>query len=202
VDRRDLIKFLALSPGSAIGLNLANSLEAFAASSLLEQHETIREHSLLGADEYEILSIAVDLIIPPTDTPGAAEAGVPEFADLIISSWYTDDEREVFIDGLRGLDQFCVSQNGEKFVRTSVENQIAALQQFERKAQASQPMRPTDVFAMPSEGVPFFFRLKELTVLGYYTSEIGSTQELKYNPVPGHYDGDVDFDTLGRQWSD
>jgi hypothetical protein len=53
----------------------------------------------------------------------------------------------------------------------------------------------------PDEQSPFFHKLKLLTVLGYYTSEIGSQQELSYNPVPGRYEGDVDFDKVGRQWS-
>jgi hypothetical protein len=53
----------------------------------------------------------------------------------------------------------------------------------------------------PDEQSPFFYKLKLLTVLGYYTSEVGATQELSYNPVPGRYEGDVDFDKVGRQWS-
>ena len=48
---------------------------------------------------------------------------------------------------------------------------------------------------------PFFNKIKELTVLGYYTSEVGATRELAYNPVPGKFDGDYDYAKVGRQWS-
>jgi hypothetical protein len=48
---------------------------------------------------------------------------------------------------------------------------------------------------------PFFHTMKELTLLGYYTSQIGATQELKYAPVPGRFDGCVPFATVGRAWS-
>ena len=48
--------------------------------------------------------------------------------------------------------------------------------------------------------VPFYLKLKELTVIGYYTSQAAATTELDYQPVPGHYDGDARFDEVGRQW--
>ena len=60
--------------------------------------------------------------------------------------------------------------------------------------------RPTlGGFPEPELAAPFFYQLKELTVLGYYTSEVGATQELAYLPIPGHYEGDYDF--TGKQWS-
>jgi hypothetical protein len=48
---------------------------------------------------------------------------------------------------------------------------------------------------------PFFTKIKELTVLGYYTSEVGAQQELSYNPMPMRYEGDYDFVKVGKQWS-
>ena len=63
------------------------------------------------------------------------------------------------------------------------------------------PPPGTSVFGKPDERSPFFFKLKLLTVLGYYTSEIGATNELAFNPVPARYDGDVDFAKVGKQWT-
>ena len=51
------------------------------------------------------------------------------------------------------------------------------------------------------QNTPFFTKLKELTVLGYFTSEVGAKQALAYNPMPMRYDGDYDFDKVGREWS-
>jgi hypothetical protein len=66
----------------------------------------------------------------------------------------------------------------------------------------SYPVKPGDgILHVSDEKSPFFFKLKQLTVLGYYTSEVGGTKELSYNPVPGSYEGDYDFDKVGHQWS-
>ncbi len=48
---------------------------------------------------------------------------------------------------------------------------------------------------------PFFSQLKELTVAGYYTSEVGATQELHWNPAPGEYRPDVPLAEVGRTWA-
>ena len=77
----------------------------------------------------------------------------------------------------------------------------AALQAAETQSAAYQPPPATTVFGRPDERSPFFFKLKLLTVLGYYTSEVGATSELAFNPAPGRYDGDVDFAKLGKQWT-
>jgi hypothetical protein len=54
----------------------------------------------------------------------------------------------------------------------------------------------------PKLQAPHFFRtMKELTVLGYYTSQIGATKELRYVQVPGRFNGCVPFKTIGRTWA-
>ncbi|MBK8991508.1 MAG: gluconate 2-dehydrogenase subunit 3 family protein [Gammaproteobacteria bacterium] len=46
---------------------------------------------------------------------------------------------------------------------------------------------------------PFFAKLRELTVVGYFSSELGATEFLEYNPMPMRYDGDFDFE-VGTHW--
>lgn len=55
--------------------------------------------------------------------------------------------------------------------------------------------------APPDTDVPFMRRMKELTLVGYYTSEVGATQELRHEPVPGRFDGCVPFAQIGRTWA-
>ena len=59
---------------------------------------------------------------------------------------------------------------------------------------------PVRIPAGAAGDVPFYLKLKELTVLGYYTSQVAAGTELDYQPVPGRYDGDARFDDFGRQW--
>jgi gluconate 2-dehydrogenase gamma chain len=134
----------------------------------------------------------VDLIIPDTDTPGALQAGVPDFVDYVVSRWYRDAERQRFIQGLNRLQFAALEQHQSAFVRLNEERQVALLLVEEAGAGPA----PANF----GEGA-FFHQIKELTVVGYYTSEIGATQELSYKPMPGRYDGAYKFSAVGRQWS-
>jgi hypothetical protein len=142
-----------------------------------------------------------DLIIPQTDTPGAIEAGVPQFIELMVSDWYTDTERGIFFTGLQQVDAYCQQRFSRPFVDCGDGQRIDALTDME--SAASEYRGPTSVapiIPLIDEHQPFFTKLKELTVLGYYTSEVGCREELKYLPMPMEY-RDIDFADVGRQWS-
>jgi gluconate 2-dehydrogenase gamma chain len=144
--------------------------------------------SKLDESQQKLVVELAELIIPRTETPGAIDAGVPAFIDHIVSDWYTPVERAIFVEGLKVIAAAGPSQR------------VAALQSLERQAASYVPSSGTSVFGKPDERSPFFFKLKLLTVLGYYTSAVGATSELAFNPVPNRYDGNVDFATVGKQW--
>ncbi len=144
--------------------------------------------SKLDESHQKLVVELAELIIPRTETPGAIDAGVPAFIDHIVSDWYTPVERAIFVEGLKVIAAAGPSQR------------VAALQSLERQAASYVPSSGTSVFGKPDERSPFFFKLKLLTVLGYYTSALGATSELAFNPVPNRYDGNVDFATVGKQW--
>ncbi len=130
----------------------------------------------------ETVTTVAELIIPATDTPGAREAGVGGFIELIVGSWYTDLDRDAFLQGLRGLDEQSRAAFGADFLGGTPGQQVDLLTALEAEARrnpASQ--RPT----------PFFSRIKSLTISGYYTSELGMRDELHYEVIPGSYDGCV-----------
>jgi gluconate 2-dehydrogenase gamma chain len=151
----------------------------------------------LSAAQYDLLACVVDLIIPTTDTPGAREAGVHTFIDGMLSAIYTEQQRRDFLVGLDDVESRAQAA-GASFVASDVATQTRILQQLEA-ASATAPERglgqPKDV------PLPFFAALKELTLVGYYTSEVGATHELKYVHVAGSYDGDVPFARIGRAYS-
>jgi len=147
------------------------------------------------------LSLVADLIIPETDTPGAIAAGVPDFIDQIVSNWYTETERQIFLDGLVAINARCQSVYGQEFVHCTVRQQTEALSHFEAQARGYKPP-PRDMFDRTDpEDTPFFSKIKELTAYGYYTSEIGATQELRWVPMPGEYLVDYPVSKAGRSWA-
>ena len=158
---------------------------ALAATGVLHAKPAI---SKLDDSQQKLVADLAELIIPRTETPGAIDAGVPAFIDHIVSDYYTLVERAIFVEGLKSI------------AAADPARRVAALQSLEQQAASYVPAPGTSVFGKPDERSPFFFKLKLLTVLGYYTSEIGATSELAFNPVPARYDGNVDFASVGKQW--
>lgn len=196
MQRRDLLKLSLALVGSAASASVSRAVQA----GVNEQSTPAK--SVLSPSQQGSVKLLSDMIIPPTDTPGAVDAGVPAFIDTIVTEWYRDEERRIFLQGLDDLDAFCIEWEQKAFDAAAMETRVAALQSQE-KAAASYRAPPGGLFGSgsPDENAPFFNKLRELVVLGYYTSAVGSREELIYLPMPGHYDGNYDFSKVGRQWT-
>lgn len=195
MNRRELLKTTAV----AMGVGATSSLMLGALAACADSKPT--KKSALGAPGRLIIESLAELIIPATETPGAQAAGVPDFIDQIVSQWYTDTERKIFLDGLIALDARCQSTYGQEFISCSLSQQADALSAFEIQANSYKPP-PRDLFDRTGpEDTPFFTKIKELTVFGYYTSEIGASQELRWLPMPGQYLVDYPVSKVGRAWA-
>jgi gluconate 2-dehydrogenase gamma chain len=146
----------------------------------------------LTPEQHELVATLAELIIPTTDTPGARAAGVSLYIDRVITRTFTCRERAAFVRGLDDVESRA-RERGHSFVASSLEIQVEILRQLAAVAAGTR--------AASAEDRPFFDVLRELTLVGYYTSEIGATQELRYVHATGTYDGDVAFETIGRAYS-
>ena len=202
MDRRTLLKNTAVLLGGIASSSVTRAVLAGVDSSVAI------EKPVFTAIQRKKCSVLTEMIIPSTDTPGAIEAGVPHFVEVMVSDWYTDRERQIFFAGLKSLDQYCTENFSKRFLECNADQQINALEQAEKdsegyKAEADGMTGKGEGSLFPGpedEGKPFFTKIKELTVLGYYTSEVGAKQELRYDPMPMEYK-DIDFADVGRQWS-
>ncbi len=199
MDRREILKAAGVLLGVAISPSCSRALES---------GEDLNAQPVSGEfspEAQRMVAILADLIIPETDTPGAVAAEVPQFIHQIVMDWYTAAERTIFLDGLAALDATSRSNWSISFVELEPAQQAQLLAALEPvrgpQAQSSSPLTAIFMPAGAAGEVPFYQKLKELTVLGYYTSEIGSTQELVYLPIPGRYDGDFELAEIGRQWT-
>ena len=170
-----------------------------------EAPTTSASRVVLQGHQPEMVRVLAEMILPATDTPGAIEAGVPRFIEMMVADWYTDTERGIFLDGLAALDASCRTAYGTDFLGCTAEQRVAALSEAEKNAAAYvSPLPPGFLATMTKlidERTPFFAKLKELTVVGYFSSELGATEFLEYNPMPMRYDGDFDFAKVGTHWS-
>jgi hypothetical protein len=146
----------------------------------------------LTTEQSELVATIAEHILPETDTPGARAAGVHKFIDKMLAEHYPAGARHRVLNGLADVDARARRDRGRAFLQCGVEEQRAVLARIDQEA-----------FAVPpgSREVPYFRTLKELTLLGYYTSEIGATQELRYVRIPERFEGCVPFAQIGRTWA-
>jgi hypothetical protein len=177
--------------------------------------EPFTQHVLTPVQN-ELVATLTEIIIPETDTPGARAARVNEFIDVMLAEWYPQEERDQFLRGLATVEQSAQDIAGVPFLEATFEEQVAVVDALEREAiQAAESSpdaenivrEPEDAEAVGQEDAdelpldpPFFNTLKSMTLLGYYTSEIGASQELGLMPM-GRYDGSVPYAEIGRAWS-
>jgi hypothetical protein len=137
---------------------------------------------LLSESDVVLLDEIADTILPETKTPGAKAAGVGPFIATMVADTYDPGEQRVFLAGLATLERESRTQNGGGFMASSKAQRLALLERLDREA--IEYMRR----AGPRDRPHYFRMIKELTLLGYFTSEIGCTQAMRYVETPGRFD--------------
>lgn len=148
----------------------------------------------------QTVTAMVDLILPRTDTPGAVDAGVPNFIELIYGDWMTSEERTAFLSGLAEVEALSEGQNGAPFTVAEADDRIAVLEGLEDAAKDHPWYQLGGPAAYESEA-PFIALFKELTVVGFFMSELGSTEVLRFNHFPGYFEGDIALDPDESSWA-
>jgi len=138
-----------------------------------------------------MLEALVDTILPETDTPGARQAGVHVFVDVALRDCYNDAEQRLFTSGLEGLAAECQSRHSRLFEACTPEERHALLAPLDAASYS------------PDTGARgcFVRILKDLTLVGFFTSKIGATQVLRYEKVPGGYQGCVELRPDQKAWA-
>ena len=151
----------------------------------------------LDADQASVITDVAEIIIPRTDTPGAKDVGVPSFIDKMLNDVYSKEDQEFFLNGLKSFNEQAEQEYGDVFADLDEEDQTTYLKKVH--AAAVEAENTTD----PAPKRPFILMMKELTMLGFFTSEAGATQVLQYVAVPGEYKGCVPLSEAGngRTWA-
>jgi hypothetical protein len=148
----------------------------------------------LTEDQAGLVSAIAEVIIPKTDTPGAIEAGVPSFIDLLLKDVFNKDDKEKFISGLNAFNDEAKKSAGSSFAELDANKQVEFFKSIHDPA--VEGYKKGEI-----KERPFVLSMKELTCLGFFTSEPGATQVLQYSPVPGAYHGCVPLAEVGRTWA-
>jgi hypothetical protein len=184
MQRRDLLKLIAAATGCAL-VGMEGALAAPAAPAA---QPPFSKHDRAMLDEI------AETILPRTDTPGAKDAAVGAFIARYALACYDPAQLRILQHGIITLDVLMRAKNGAGFLQASPAQRQALLTDID--LQARQHAKAS------GEAPPHYFTLmKQLTLLGFYTSEPGSTRVLRYRPVPGKYRGCVPYKKGDTSWA-
>ncbi len=175
INRRQALERLSLYFGGA----LSAQLTAGVMGQVLNTGASVE----VTAAQKALLTELADVIIPTTDTPGAKAAGAEEFIIRVMRDCYVLGDQKVFYAGLAKIDEASRAAHGQSFVDLTPEQKTGIVQDSTKT------------------NTGFFRQMKQLTVTGYFTSEIGATQALVYLPIPGRFDGDVPLEPGQKAWA-
>jgi hypothetical protein len=185
--RRDLFRILAA--GAALPALAPDALAMIREAASAATRKPIT----LSAHQDATVTAMAERIIPETDTPGARGAKVNEFIDVILTDWATVRERQQFLGGLASVDEQSNQLYGKDFVDCAAPQQESLLRALDEQWVAEELLPKPHLTGYQRRDQQlegnFFGTFKRITLYGYYTSEIGFTQELKKVIIPGSYHG-------------
>lgn len=193
MDRRELIQRVSALLGGTLSAGaMAGLLDGCTAIPFMpgSANADPPPATFFTTEEAATVLVMADQIIPKTGTPGAVEAGVPAFIDRMMAGYYGDKERRIIRAGLARADKDATAAHGRLFVELIPADQVELMKAWDKEAYSQRG------------GDPHFFRLmKEVTIVGFCTSEAGATKFLKYAAVPGKLESDIPYSQVGRAWA-
>jgi hypothetical protein len=184
MNRREALRLLAA--GAAVQFAPGRLLAA-----LRQARMTVGEQTALRTltpHQSVTVSAIAEMILPRTETKGAADVGACEFIDLMLTEWYEHEERERFLQGVADLDARATALFGRNFVGCPADQQAVLLEELGERMVAERDLNEGQT-GSSEEGESFYPMLRRLALTAYYTSEEGSTDELHFEIIPGRYDG-------------
>lgn len=126
-----------------------------------------------------------ETIIPRTNTPGAKDAAVGRFIALYATDCYDDAQQHSLKQGIKEIDDASINAFKKGFLELSIEQKQSLLIGFDKEVKSMKKAK--------DESPHYYILMKQLTLLGFFTSEAGATQVLRNLPIPGVYQGCIDY---------
>ena len=199
MNRRQFIELTSLIlAGGSLSVN-AQTAEHHQQLFALGKNFIEQQVNIFTASQRQLVRALVEIIIPRTDTPGALDAKADHFIELTVAHYMTADERKTFVTGLNAL-QVERDNTGDKVINSArLTDQLTKLE--EQHADAAWYQLGNRLGNGFDSSAPFICQLKELTVVGFFMSEVGATQVLRHNHMPGHFDGETHLATDQPSWA-
>lgn len=187
MDRRNALKNVAVIMGGAI---VGGELFLTGCKGKNKEVNSVKE--LFAAEQIAYMDEIGETILPETSTPGAKEAKVGAFMADMVQDCYTPRDQKIFVEGLKKINDVSQKQFGKSFVDCLAEQRTQLLTALDKEAKEVHRKQ---------KGSHYFTLMKQLTLLGYFTSESGATKALRYLPIPGKYEGNYSYKKGDKAWA-
>ena len=188
IDRREALRKTLLIMGSTLSApTIMGILDGCSIS-----NETDWAPDFFDKDQAILITEVSEIIIPATDTSGTRDVGVPKFIESMIRDVYSEDDRNMFIEGLTAFNTRAEKSYGKVFTELNPGQKPEFVKKLNDDAIINSDKHDKTLFILT---------VKELTVGGLCSSEAGTSQVLKYDKVPGAYHGCIPYEEAGKQWA-
>ncbi len=195
MSRRDAIRHVALLMGGAVSAPAIFGLLSGCSAEPDADADAEWKPKFLTQAQGALVAEVAEIMIPRTDTPGARDVGIAAFIDTMLKDAYAKDEQERFVAGLADFEAQAKREHGRAFLELEPARRAVMVKKVHDPAAKAESQ---STLSLDERHRPFILTMKELTMLGYFTSEPGATQVLQYSPVPGAYHACVPLQQAGN----
>ncbi|HYW51473.1 MAG TPA: gluconate 2-dehydrogenase subunit 3 family protein [Gemmatimonadaceae bacterium] len=200
IDRREAVKRVSVLLGGIALVGSGTGLLTACTKDRAPAADTAAAGGNVGkftSENVAVLDEVADTILPDTPkSPGAKAAKTGAFMALMVTDTYTEADQKLFMDGMAALDEASKKANGgATFLKATPAQRTALLTALDKEQFEFQKTRK------PEQPQHWFRMMKELTMLGYFTSEVGYTKAMRYVETPGRFDPCIDYKPGETTWA-
>ena len=223
MNRRQAVQKVALIMGGTV-LGAELFMQYGCKSSTKEGAQAATAADFFTKDEIAYLDEIAETILPRTASPGAKDAQVGKFMNVMVRDCYTPEDQKIFKDGLGSIDRLSKEKFGNDFMKITGDQRKELLITLDKEAKdytqtpdykskqealakeenikdSIEESKGNFGYAKASMPKHYFSMMKELTLLGFFTSEPGATKALRYLAVPGKYDPCMPYKKGDKAWA-
>lgn len=199
MERREAVQYIALLlGGTLVGAN------AFITGCKTNDR---KDTTTFSQEDVAYLNEIADTILPATATPGAKAANVGQFMTVMVNDCYEERDQKVFHEGMQKLNDAADKAYNASFIKLTPQQRHDLLVKVDAEQKEYMQKKSEEEGKNPNrdkkndQAAHYFRMMKELTLMGYFTSEIGTTQARRYAPVPGRYEGCIPYKKGDKAWA-
>lgn len=187
MNRRD-----ALSATAALLGGVIIGGQVFLSGCISEKTET----GLFSEADLAFLDEVGETILPTTEkSPGAKAAKIGAFMKTIVTDCYDAAEQAIFLAGMVKLKDLSLKEYQRPFMQLTAEEKTGLITALDLEATNYNKNK------LETDPEHYFSMIKQLTLWGFFTSEPGATEALRFVPVPGRFEGCVDYVAGDPAWA-